>query len=167
MPAGVEGGAGIQCSAVSVNVANDAVLVHDERYAASQAKFAECAVTLCNLSRRVAEQREGSADFLREGGVRRLTVDAQSENLSLRFFKFGEAILVRLEFAGSPRRIGHREEGENDILPAAEIGQPHAAAVVRGQFEIRRGVAGFWQWHGTTISCRDSLRWKRCTRPKD
>ena len=90
---------------------------------------------------RVAEQREGEGELLREGGVVGGRVEAGAENRGVQLLEVADSITESVALGGSAGGVGFREEPEQH-LPPAEVPERDRSAVARGGGEIRGGIAG-------------------------
>lgn len=128
-------------------MANDPLLVHHKRHTLGDAEETQHTVKLGDFSLGVAQKWKAQAELFSKALVGGFTVNADAEDLRLRFFEQGETSLVRLELLGSGRGVGQNVERQNDVLRAAKVAQPDKVAAVIGQFEIGRRVAGLGRCH--------------------
>lgn len=73
--------------------------------------------------------------------VRRGPVHADAQDLRATFFKFGETGLVRLKLVGSSGRVRVNEKCQDNVSPPCVVFQLVEAAILVGNFELRRAVA--------------------------
>jgi hypothetical protein len=139
---------GIHGTFVEFDVLDFAFLVYDDGGAprpfeiiALHGIFFQDAIIGEDLAVHVAEQRDGDADLLGEGGVGGGTVDADSEDDGVAGFELGLISLIGLEFLRSTTRESQDVEGENDVFLAAEIAQLDRLPLVAEKREIRCDIA--------------------------
>src|SRR5258708_844942 len=103
----------------------------------------EDAVRLEHLAVHVAEEREGNADLLGEGGVGGGTIHADAEDFCIRGVNLtgGDSSLDRLKLLRSTTREGQNVDGEEDVLLAAIVAELHGFPSVAEESELRGGVA--------------------------
>jgi len=110
------------------------------------------AIGEADLALGVAEQREGKAELLREGGVLFFAVEADAEDPGV----LGCVLLREVPEPGTFFRstgcVGLRVEPEDDLLPA-QVAEAHAVAVVIGDVEVGSGVA--WLEHDRFPPCQN------------
>jgi len=114
------GAFGVGSGAAALDVPDSTLLIHHEGSAVCQTEEAQHAVLLRNHSPSVTEKRELDSDFLREAFVRRLVVDADSDDLRIRLLKLGDASLVRLKFPTSCGCVGKNVKRQDNILLSAK-----------------------------------------------
>ncbi len=96
---------GIERGGTFVDVANDAVLVDDERDAVGEeVGEIQDAVGLRDLFIGVAQQRKAGAGFLGEFAVSLAAIGADPQHLGARGLKLGDITLIRLDLLRSTRR---------------------------------------------------------------
>jgi hypothetical protein len=98
-------------------------------------------VRQADLPLRVAEQREGKVVFPGEGGVVFLIVEADAENGGVLRRVLLREVPEPGTFPRSTGGVGLRIEPEHD-LPAAQIAEAYAVAVVVVDVEVGSGFAG-------------------------
>jgi hypothetical protein len=88
----------------------------------------------------VAEQREGEVELFCEAGILFAGVEANAEDLRVLLFVLGLEVPEPGTLGGSAGCVGLRIEPQDDFL-AAQIAQPHGAAFVIDDFEVRGRVS--------------------------
>ena len=119
---------GIDSYVAFVYVLDYSVLVdHERRAVAIATLFIEDAIILDDSAFEIAQQRESYAILFGKLTVGRNAVYAETENLCVRRFEFGETSLVRLHLRRSTTGKSQHIEGEYDILLALEVAKfvPH------------------------------------------
>jgi hypothetical protein len=103
----------------------------------------EDAITSEHLPVHVAEEREGDADLLGEGGIGGGTIQTNSENFGIRGVNLtgGDSSLDRLKLFRSTTSESQDVDGEKDVLLAAVIAELHGFPLVAEQSEVGSGVA--------------------------
>lgn len=144
-------------------MADGSLGIYDEGCAFGEAPKAEHTVAAADLLLRIAKQRKGQAQLLREAAAGLQLVDTDAQYLRTRAFEIGKTILVCPELLRSARRVRKNEESQDNGAPAPEIAEPnHSARIVR-QFKIWRRVSdaqchpGFFivNMGPPVASCRD------------
>ena len=141
---------GIDGGVAFLDKLDDALLVNDD--VGSQSPLIgfivlvvtlEDAVGLEHLAVHVAEEREGDADLLGEGGVGSGAIDADAENFRIRGVDFtgGDSSLDRLKLFRSTAGKGQDVDGEEDVLLAPIVAELHGFPSVAEKSEVRGGVA--------------------------
>jgi len=102
----------------------------------------ENAVGFEHLAIHVAEEGEGDADLLGEGGVGSGTIYTDSEDFRIRGVNLtgGDSSLDRLKLFRSTTGEGQDVDGKVDVLLAAEVAELHGFPAVAEKSEIRGGV---------------------------
>jgi len=133
-----------------VDVLNDSIFIDHERGAIAEALlFIEDAVIFHHGAFEIAEQWKGDAVLGPEFFIGGNAVDAESENLRVGSFEFGDISLIRLHFLRSTTGKSKHIKGEHDVLLAFEVAQLESQApAVRahgsaGKRKVRRFVADF------------------------
>jgi hypothetical protein len=100
------------------------------------------AVGLEHLAVHVAEEGEGDANLLGEGGVGSGAIHADAEDFRVRGVNLtgGDSSLDRLKLLRSTTGESQDIDGEEDILLAAEVAELHGFPAVAEKSEIRGGV---------------------------
>jgi len=115
-----------------VDVLNNSVLVDDEGGAITEALvFIIDAVILHDCAFEIAQQRKGYPVLFAEFFIGRNAIDADSENLRVVSFEFGDISLIRLHFLRSTTGECEHIERQHHILLAFKITKlvAHAAVV--------------------------------------
>jgi hypothetical protein len=103
-------------------VLNDAILVDDKcRSIAEALFFVEDPVVFHHGSFEIAEEWKGHADVLCKSAIGRNAIDADTKNLSVGSFEFGDISLIRLQFFRSTTGEGQDIEGKHYIFLTFEI----------------------------------------------
>ena len=131
-----------------VDVLNDSIFIDHERCAIGVTTvFVEDSVVLDDAALgKVAEYRKGYAVLFGKLAIGINTVSADSENLCVIRFEFGDISLIRLHFLRSTTGKSKDVKGEHHILFALEVAQliTHASLVRPNdrawQSEVRRGL---------------------------
>ena len=105
----------------------------------------ENAVTSEHLAVHVAEEREGDADLLGEGGIGGGTIQTDSENFCIRGVNLtgGDSSLDRLKLFRSTTGESQDVDGKKDVLLPAVIAELHGFPLVAEQSEVGSGGADF------------------------
>jgi len=120
----VRGARRIDSHSSFIDVLDEAVFIDDERGAISVAAFfVKYPVISDDCSFEIAQQRKSNAVLFGELAISRDAVHADSENLSVVTFEFGDISLIRLHFLRSTTGEGQHVEGQHDIFLALEIAQ--------------------------------------------
>ncbi len=147
-----QGGVGIDGVITFFDKLDDALLVDDD--VGTQSPLVafvilcgvvgfEDSVRLEHLAVHVAEEREGNADLLGEGGVGGGTIHADAEDFRIRGVNLtgGDSSLDRLKLLRSTTGEGQHVDGEEDVLLAAIVAELHGFPSVAEESELRGGVA--------------------------
>jgi len=130
--------AGVNGRSVFVDVPDHTFLVHDEGGAIGKpVLFIENAVLGGDSPFEVAEDGKGHADLFGEFPVGGLTVDADAQNLGIRFLEFGDISLIRLELLRSASRKGQNIKRQDDTLLPPKVAQLDDPALLVGKREFR------------------------------
>ena len=132
-----------------VDVLNDSVFVDHESCAISEALiFIEDTVIFHHGAFEIAEQRKGNAVLGPEFFVGGHAVDAESENLRVGSFEFGDISLIRLHFLRSTTGEGEHIKSQHHIFFAFEVAQLESQAPsVRAHGSAgKRKVGGHSPW---------------------
>jgi hypothetical protein len=145
-----QSGVGIDGAVAFFNELDDALLVDDDVGAQSPlVSFIvfvvafEDAVGLEHLAVHVAEEREGDADLLGEGGVGSGAIHADAEYFRIRGVNLtgGDSSLDRLKLLRSTTGEGQDVDSEKHVFLAAIVAKLHGFPLVAEKGEIRSSVA--------------------------
>ena len=137
----IRGAGGIDRHVAFVDVLNYSFLIdHKGRAVAKALLFIKNSIVLNYCPFKVAEQWEGDAVLLGEFAIGGNAIYAETKNLSIRRFEFGDISLIRLHFLRSTTGEGRGKEGQHHIGLAAVIGKVNGATGGGRQREIRRHV---------------------------
>ena len=126
------------------DVLNPALFIQHERGPAGPAAlFVENAVLLRDLPLEIAEQGEGQSQVVAEALVGGEAIHADSNDLALSGFEFGDINLIRLELLRSPAGEGKDVKRQHHVLLAPKVAELHGLAGLVGQGEVRGKVAYF------------------------
>jgi hypothetical protein len=118
-------------------MADDPVFVYDESgTAANEPLLVEDAVSLDHLSLDIAEQWECHPYVFLEAVVSRVAVNADADDLCVRFFEFGNISLIRLQLFRSTAGEGEHIEGERDVLLSPKIRELDGLSIRVSENEI-------------------------------
>ena len=106
-----------------------------------QVSHVKHSVSLCGRLLRVAQDREGGADALRELSVSLGVINTDAQDLRVGRLKFGDISLIRRQFFGSTRRAGLDVKRQDDSLLPQEVAEPYGLALLVLEREARRAVA--------------------------
>jgi hypothetical protein len=134
-----KGGVGIDGAVAFINQLDDALLVDDD--VCAQGPFVgfvilvvafEDAVGLEHLAVHIAEEREGDADLLGEGGIGSGTIHTDAEDFRIRGVDFtgGDSSLDRLKLLRSTTGEGQDVDGKEDVLLATVVAELHGLPFV-------------------------------------
>ena len=135
-----------------IDVLNDSILVYYKCSAIAEALFfVEDSVIFHHGSFEIAEQWKCDADVLSKAAVGGNAVDADSENLSICSFEFGDISLIRLQFLRSTTGKGEHIDRQYDIFLTFEIAQLVLLSVSGAKREVRSFVSDlqvcmWWSW---------------------
>lgn len=156
----MEGGEGFANMAVGVglggeDVAENALPVNDIRCAAGDdAEGAPDAVHFADTGAGIAEEREGQMVFRGETGVRFGGIGADTEDFGAVGFEIRELVAKSTGFFGAAGGVVLRVEEDHDGRLVAEAAEANGVAVLAGEFEIRRELAGLEFIHGRKVRPR-------------
>jgi hypothetical protein len=147
-----QGSVGVDGAVALFDKLDDALLVDDDVGAQSplvtfvifrRVVGLEDAVGPEHFAVHVAEEWEGDADLLGEGGVGSGAIHADAEDFCIRGVDFtgGDSSLDRLKLLRSTTGEGQDVDGKKDVLLAAEVAELHGFPAVAEKSEIRGGVA--------------------------
>ena len=120
--AGVFGAGWIDRHVAFVDMLDDSVFVDHESGPVSIATvFVKDPIVSHDCSLEIAEQREGYAVLFGEFSVGGNAVYAETENLSIIRFEFGDISLIRLHFLRSTTGEGQNIEGQHYVLLPLKI----------------------------------------------
>lgn len=115
--AGVRGAGWIDRDVAFVDVLDDSVFIDDKGGAVSIATlFVKDPVVFHGCSLEIAEQREGYAVLFGEFSVGGNAVYAETKNLSIIRFEFGDISLIRLHFLRSTTGESQDIEGQHHVF---------------------------------------------------
>jgi len=133
-----------------IDVLNDPILIYYKCGSISEPLFfVEDAVLFHHGSFEIAEEWKCDADVLSKTAVGGNTVDADSKNLSVGAFEFGDISLIRLQFLRSTTRKREHIKRQHHIFLSLEIAQFHFLTRSAWKCEVRRRITNL----------QGSLRW--------
>lgn len=146
-----QSGVGIDGAVAFFDKLDDALLVDDDVGAQSplvafvifcRVVGFEDAVGLEHLTVHVAEEGEGDADLLGEGGVGSGAIHTDAEDFCVRGVDLtgGDSSLDRLKLFRSTTGEGQDVDSKENVLLAAEVAELHGFPAIAKQSEIRGGV---------------------------
>jgi len=147
-----EGGIGVYRAFVRFHELDDAVLVNDDVRATSPLEgfiilvvTLEDPVGLEHLAVHIAEEREGDANLLGEGGVGGGTINTDTEDFRIGGINLtgGDSSLDRLKLLRSTTGEGKDVDSEKDVLLAAIVTELDGLPLIAEKSEIRGSVADF------------------------
>jgi hypothetical protein len=135
-----------------IDVLNDPILVYYKCSTIAEALFfVEDSVIFHHGSFEIAEQWKCDADVLRKAAVGGNAVDADSKNLSICSFEFGDISLIRLQLLRSTTGKSEYIEGKYYIFLSFEIAEFYLLSGRAWKSEVRRSITNFqvrlgWGW---------------------
>ena len=127
-----------------IDVLNDSILVYYKCSAIAEALFfVEDSVIFHHGSFEIAEQGKCDADVLSKAAVGGNAVDADSENLSICSFEFGDISLIRLQFLRSTTGKSEYIKGQYYIFLSFEIAEFYLLSGCAWKCEVRRSITNF------------------------
>ena len=131
--AGVLGAGGIDRYVTFVDVLNDPVLIDHKGGAVSIATlFVKDSIVLHHRSFKIAEQWKRYPVLFGEFAVGRNAVYAETKNLSIVRFEFGDISLIRLHFLRSTTGESQNVEGQHHVFLSLKITELESQASAVG-----------------------------------
>ncbi len=154
----------IQRFSILVDVRYDALLVdHKSGPVGKTVLGVQDSIFLGNGPVKITEQREGHAYLLGKRLVRRRTVHADAQNLSVCLLEFGEISLIRLEFLRSTTCERQNIKRQDYVFLASKLAQADRLAILVGKCKVRRLISNFQRCGFRGAGCRfgTRVRWFR------
>jgi len=127
-----------------INVLNDSIFVDNKSGPIAEALFFnKDPVILDHCTFEITEQWKRNTDVLREAPVGRNAIDADTKNLSLGSFEFGDISLIRLQFFRSTAGKRQNIKSQHNIFLSFEVTQLHLVSGSAWQRKVGSHVTNF------------------------